>query len=99
MAGEEKRFENKIKRYLDSKGIWYVKFFANAFTRSGIPDILCCVNGKFVSIEVKAETGRLSDLQMIEMERICKSGGIALCIRPSQFDWLKNKIEVMLDEG
>lgn len=97
MAGE-KNFENKIKKYLDSKGIWYVKFFANAYTRRGVPDILACVNGRFLAIEVKAEGGRLSELQVVEMNRICDSGGVSMCVKPSQFDWLVKKIEVMLDE-
>lgn len=97
MAGE-KNFENKIKKYLDSKGIWYVKFFANAYTRRGVPDLLACVNGRFLAIEVKAEDGRLSELQVVEMNRICDSGGVAMCVKPSQFDLLVRKIEVMLDE-
>lgn len=37
MAGREKNFENRIKKYLESKGAWFVKFFANAYTSSGIP--------------------------------------------------------------
>lgn len=37
MPQSEKAFENKIKKYLNDKGCWNVKFFANSFTRSGIP--------------------------------------------------------------
>jgi len=50
----EKSFENKIKAELHNKGAWRVKFFANAFTPSGIPDILSCYNGRFLGIEVKS---------------------------------------------
>lgn len=35
--GEEKNFENRIKLWLKSKGIWYVKFWGGLYTRSGIP--------------------------------------------------------------
>lgn len=37
MAGKEKAFETRIKKYLEKKGCWFVKFFANAYTSSGIP--------------------------------------------------------------
>lgn len=33
----EKRFETKIKEYLQSVGAYYVKYFANRMTRSGVP--------------------------------------------------------------
>ena len=37
MAGKEKAFENRIKKYLEKRNIWFVKFFSNAYTSSGIP--------------------------------------------------------------
>lgn len=37
MAGSEKLFENKIKKYLKDNNCWYVKYFANRMTKSGIP--------------------------------------------------------------
>lgn len=61
----EKTFENKVKAFLESVGAWHVKFFANRMTRVGVPDILACVNGYFVAIEVKAQNGKPSELQMV----------------------------------
>lgn len=92
----EKNFENRIKRYLDDKGIWYVKFFANGFTRRGVPDLLCCVNGKFVAVEVKAQDGHPTDLQVREQKRIMKAGGVAVIVYPSGFDKFKELIEKLL---
>ena len=85
----EKNFENRIKKFLKDQGCWHVKFFANAFTKSGIPDILACVNGRFVAIEVKAEDGRPSPLQLYNVEEIKRCGGVAVIVKPSQFDELK----------
>ena len=93
----EKNFENRIKDYLEEKGCYYVKFFANGFTKSGIPDLLCCVNGRFVGIEVKAENGITSDLQKYNIQKIKDAGGIALSVKPSQFDELKKLIDKLLD--
>ena len=96
MAGPEKRFENKIKDFLKSKGAWYVKYFANAYTPSGIPDILVCLNGYFIAIEVKAENGKPSELQTYNLNKIARAGGIGILIYPSGFDNFKNYIEKVI---
>ena len=82
----EKSFENKIKKYLESRGCWFVKYFANRMTKSGVPDILACVNGRFVGIEVKATNGHPSDLQLWNRDKIRDAGGIAIIIYPEQWD-------------
>lgn len=96
--GSEKIFENKIKRYLTENGAWFVKYFANGFTKSGIPDLLCSVNGHFLAIEVKAENGRPSELQLHHIEKIKQSGGRAVIVKPSQFEELKELIEELLND-
>lgn len=91
MAGE-KNFENKIKKFLKDEGCWYVKYFANRNTRSGVPDLLACVNGYFVAIEVKAENGKPSDLQLWNVKQIREAGGIAIILYPDQFDKFKELV-------
>lgn len=49
--------------------------------RIGTPDILCCLRGKFLAIEVKAENGRLSEAQARVLEEVRQSGGYALVAR------------------
>ena len=93
---EEKVFENQIKAYLRKMGVWYVKFFANGFTKKGIPDILCCANGHFLGIEVKSATGRPSEEQIYQIEEIKKAGGYALVVYPKDFEKLKHLIEDLL---
>lgn len=88
----EKSFENKVKKFLKSKNIWYVKFFANGFTQKGIPDLLCCVKGFFLAIEIKSEEGRPSPLQLYTIDKIKQAGGFALVLYPSQFEDFKNFI-------
>ena len=82
----EKLFENKIKKQLEEHGAYYVKFFANAFTKSGVPDILACVNGYFIGIEVKAQNGRPSELQLHNIRKIKDAGGFAFVLYPSAYD-------------
>lgn len=88
----EKSYENKIKKFIESVGGWWVKFHGNAFTRDGVPDLLCCVNGKFLAIEVKGDGGEPSELQLHEIEEIKKVGGVALVSYPDDFEELKKLI-------
>lgn len=105
----EKLFENRIKKYFHSIGIypagyatdkmdvamvgWYTKIWGGGYQKSGIPDILCCVNGIMIAIEVKASNGRPSELQKLNVKRINKSGGIALFLYPEGFEQFKNLIK------
>lgn len=89
---QEKTFENKVKKFLEANGAWYVKFFANSFTKSGIPDILACVNGYFVGIEVKAQNGKPSELQLYNVRKIREAGGFAVVLYPSGFNEFKEFI-------
>lgn len=92
----EKNFENKIKQYLKENNCWFVKFFANAYTKVGIPDILVCVNGRFVGIEVKATRGVPSELQKYNINEINKSEGFGVIVRPDQFENLCYMIQCLI---
>ena len=94
--GAEKDFEKKVKSYIKSKNCWGVKFFANKFTKSGIPDLLTCINGYFVSIELKALNGKPSELQIYDQKQIRKSGGIAIILYPDQFNEFQKMVEDLL---
>lgn len=96
---EEKRFENKIKKWLDDHGCYHVKFFANAYTKVGVPDILASVNGYFVGIEVKAQNGRPSDLQFHNLHKIRESGGFAYIVYPSGWEELEKILDGLLHEN
>lgn len=91
MAGE-KNFENKVKKFLAQEGCWFVKTWSNGVQRSGIPDILACCNGYFLGIEVKADKGKPSKLQLYNLREIHESGGIALLLYPDDFDGLQDII-------
>lgn len=75
---KEKAVENKIKKWLKDKGYWFFKVHGSIFQPSGIPDILACIDGKFVAIEVKrTKGGVISPLQKAQIEKIKENGGIA----------------------
>ena len=86
---QEKAFEEKIKKHIEMIGGWQVKYFANRMTKKGIPDILACISGHFIAIEVKAQNGRSSELQVYQCNKIRMSGGLAHIVYPSGWEQLK----------
>lgn len=82
MSNEEKKIENGIKKYLDSLGAYHIKIHGSAFMPAGTPDILACVDGKFVGIEVKkTKGGVVSALQKFKIKQIKNANGIAFVAR------------------
>lgn len=90
---EEKQFENKIRKFLETlPKEWHFKHWAGQYSKAGIPDIIGCINGRFVGIEVKATKGKPSMLQIRNIKQINAAGGYARVIYPEQFDELKEDL-------
>ena len=86
-------FQDKVIKYLKSHPrCWYTKIFGGGFQRAGIPDILACVNGVFVAIELKREGGKATPLQVYNIQKIKECGGIGYILHPSQFEEFKEII-------
>lgn len=94
----EKVFEGNIKRYLKSKGCYYVKYFGCGMSTNGTPDILACINGHFVGIEVKAQKGKPSELQLAKIEHIRKAGGFGFVLYPSGWNKFKKFVDDLLKD-
>ena len=94
---QEKIFENKIKSYLKSIGAYFIKTHGDRFSKVGTPDIIACVNGRFVAIEVKAENGKPSELQLYHLEQIRKAGGVGYLLYPKDFEKFKNEMGVLIN--
>lgn len=93
----EKNFENRIKKYFEEKGAYFIKYWAGAaYTKSGIPDILACVNGYFLGIEVKAPNGRPSPLQIHNLKKIDEAGGYGILLYPKDYENFKEFVEHLM---
>lgn len=72
----EKYIQSNLIKFLNSKeNVWSVKTIV--CNKVGCPDILCCIEGKFVAIELKSKGKSPSKIQMLNIEKIRKNGGIA----------------------
>ena len=93
----EKSFENRIKKFLKDEGCWFIKYWGGGeFTKAGIPDILCCCNGHFIGIEVKAPNGKPSPLQIHNLRKIDEAGGYGVLLYPKDFETFKMLIQKLM---
>lgn len=76
---------------------WFTKIWGGGFQKSGIPDLLACINGIFISIELKASNGRPSDLQKMNTSRINKSNGIGVILYPEGFKEFKELVKGVIN--
>ena len=53
------------------------KTHGGMYGTAGIPDVIACVDGRFVALEVKQPGGRPTALQTATIEKIRAAGGLA----------------------
>jgi hypothetical protein len=51
-----------------------------------VPDIVCCLGGKFVGIECKAGNNKTTKLQDKNLNQIREAGGVALVVNEANMD-------------
>lgn len=80
MSGPEKKVENKIRRYLESKNAFVMKTHGGSpGTPVGIPDLFTIYRGIAIFIEVKREKGgRLKPIQTAQINALRQHGTIAI---------------------
>ncbi len=91
----EAKVKEKIKKILKAHGAYFAMPMGTGYGNSGVPDFLCCVDGKFLAIEAKAGKGVPTALQEKNMRDIKAAGGITVVINEDDLDWLKGAIKLM----
>jgi len=78
----EKEITNQIMRYLKTvPDCFFWKEHGGQYGTAGLPDIICCLNGRFVAFEVKTETGKPTKLQESTIRKIQAAKGEAFIVR------------------
>lgn len=92
----EKQFENKVKKFLEEQGCWFLKYWGGAaYTKAGIPDLLVCCNGWFLGVELKAPNGKPSPLQIHNLKKIDEADGFAILLYPKDFELFTTLIKAI----
>lgn len=112
---EEKNFENKIKKWLESKGVYrigatkqkmkvpqigiYNKNFGCQFTVNGVPDLIVDIKGHCIWLEIKATKGKPSIQQVRIVDNINSWGGNAFIVYPEDWNELIEYLEGVINEA
>lgn len=93
----EGKVKAQVVALLKEAGVYYFFPAANGYGRAGVPDIICCVNGKFLAIECKAGAGRTTKLQDREIEQIRRAKGVVLVINETNIDTVRYALAELVD--
>lgn len=88
----EGKVKAAVKKLLDDLRIYHFSPFQAGMGRAGIPDIICCYNGKFLGIECKAGNGKTTALQERELDAISAAGGFVFVAREDNLKILRERI-------
>ncbi|SHJ77446.1 VRR-NUC domain-containing protein [Paramaledivibacter caminithermalis] len=90
----EKQLQRKVIKFLKFQpNTWFFKVFGGGYQRAGIPDLICCINGVFIAIELKGDNGKPTELQKMNIKNINAAGGIGVILYPKGFKEFKKLIK------
>ena len=99
-----KRMKAETK-FRTSKVIPFLKTLPNTWFEpiqqvaiNGSPDFVLGCAGKLVLLELKADNGKLSELQKFKLQDAMAKGSIALVASPKNWEWIKARL-TQLDKG
>lgn len=93
----EKKVKQRVIAQLKTLGAYYFYPVTGGFGSSGVPDIVCCYQGRFIGIECKAGKGKTTALQDKNLHEIEAAGGVALVINEENVNDLTGIIHQWLD--
>lgn len=95
----EAKVKKAVKAILDEMHVYHFSPFQAGMGRAGIPDIICCYNGRFIGIECKAGNNITTALQNRELAAIHAAGGFAFVIRETNIGELKERLLWLKTKG
>lgn len=94
----EKKVKNKIVRILKECGAYYFFPASYGMGRSGVPDIVCCLQGRFIGIECKAGKNKPTPLQEKELADIVEAGGISCVVNEDNIPELQTLLTKVMSK-
>lgn len=94
-ATPEAKVKAKIKKILAAYNVYYAMPVGSVFGNSGVPDFLCCIQGRFLAIEAKANGNKPTALQLKHIRDIQESKGCALVVDETNLGALELLIQTL----
>jgi len=85
----EGRVKAAVVKILRKYNAYYFFPATHGYGRSGVPDIVCCVKGKFIAIECKAGKNTATAIQGREIDKIRTAEGHAMVVNEGNIDLLE----------
>jgi Holliday junction resolvase len=85
-ATPEAKVKARVVKQLKEMGVYYFSPVTGGFGRSGVPDLVGCMNGQFFALECKAGRGMTTALQEKNIEFIRANGGFAMVVNENNMD-------------
>lgn len=97
-ATPEKKVKDKVVGILKDEDVYYFFPATHGYGRSGVPDIVACVNGHFLAVECKAGRNKPTALQVRELEAIRAKGGVAIVVNEDNWGAVRNLVRSLKEQ-
>jgi Holliday junction resolvase len=94
----EAAVKDSVQKLLKELEVYYFTPVTGGYGRSGVPDLVCCVDGMFLAIECKAGDNKPTPLQFREMDLIRAAQGVAMVVRETNVEEVRLVIRQMRKE-
>lgn len=94
----ESKVKAKIKAILKEHGVYYAMPIGTGYGNAGVPDFLCCLKGRFLAIEAKANGGKTTALQDKNLRDIETAGGITCVLNEDNVSALGGYLNLMTEK-
>jgi len=93
----EKKVKDKVKKILAEFGAYYFMPATGGYGKSGVPDLVACLKGRFIGIECKANGGVPTALQEKNLMQIIGVGGFSILVDEGGIDTFRSVLEQIRD--
>lgn len=90
----EAKVKKQVVKVLKEHDAYYFYPATHGYGRSGVPDIVACIQGAFFGIECKAGKNTTTALQQKNLIDIEAAGGVALVVNENNIDELRGILDV-----
>lgn len=97
-ATPEVKIKKRIRDVLNKHNVYYAMPIGTGYGNSGVPDFLCCVEGKFLAIEAKAGNNQPTALQLKNLKSIQEGGGVTMVINDANIDSFDGFISLLKEK-
>lgn len=78
---KESKLEEQVEKFMNDKGIWQLARYQAQSNQNGLPDRLYLYKGFLLGLELKADGGKPTKLQLKKLKAINDNGGIGLIVK------------------